>query len=148
MNMIEFERRESVQRFLVMIVGIIFLGLGVFLYFKNDRLVKNCTEETLATVVDMKQEFSTDADSASTYIYYPILEYQVNDDTIRVTMDKGSSTPAYNINDKITILYNPNNTKEFLVKGDSSSNIFTIILVVLGVFVTGYGVKIAIKKES
>lgn len=135
------------QRFLVLIIGIIFLGLGVFLYFKNDNLVKNCTEETLATVVDMKQEFA-DSDSSSTYIYYPILEYQVGDNTVRVTMNRGSSTPSYNINDKITVLYNPNKTKEFIVKGDKSSNIFTIILGVIGLLVTGYGIKVALKKEN
>ena len=135
------------QRFLVLIVGVIFLGAGAFLYIRNDNLVKNCTIEAVATVVDMKQEFSSDSDSTSTYIYYPIIEYQVGENTVRVTMDKGSSTPAYEINEKITILYNPDNTKEFIVKGDSSSNIMSIVMIAIGVLLSGYGVYVAIKKK-
>lgn len=134
------------QRFIVVIVGVIFLAVGGFMYFKNANLVKNCTVEAVATVVDMKQDLSTD-DTTTSYIYYPIIEYTANSNTVRVTMDKGSSTPAYSINEKITILYNPNNTKQFLVKGDNSSNIFSIVFVVLGVFVTGYGIKVAIKNN-
>lgn len=135
------------QKYIVLLIGVLFVGIGGFLYFKNANLVKNCTVEAEATVVDMKQEFA-DSDTTSTYMYYPIIEYTANNNTVRVTMDKGSSTPSYNINDKITILYNPNKTKEFIVKGDSSSNLFAIIFGVLGLFVTGYGIVVAIKKEN
>lgn len=135
------------QRFIGIIIGVIFLTVGGFLYIKNDNLTKNCTEETEATVVDMKRDLNTDSDGVTDYMYYPIIEYIANGNTVRVTMDSGSSTPAYNIDEKITILYNPNKQKEFIVKGDKSSNIMSIVLIVLGVFVTGYGVKMAIKKD-
>lgn len=133
------------QRFLGIIFGILFIGVGIFMYFKNNNLVKNCTVEAIATVVDMKQELSTDSDGSS-YLYYPIIEYKAGENTVRVTMDSGSSTPRYNINDKITVLYNPNNTKEFIVKGEKTSNIFSIVFIILGVIVTGFGIKMAIKK--
>ena len=64
------------KRFLVIIFGIIFIAVGVFIYFKNSNLIKNCTVEAEATVVDMKQEFSSD-DSGATYLYYPIIEYEL-----------------------------------------------------------------------
>ena len=134
------------QRFIVLIVGVLFLGIGGFLYVKNNNLVKNCTVETEATVVDMKQEFSADSDSTS-YLYYPIIEYKVGEDTIRVTMDKGSSTPAYDIKKKITVMYNPNKVKEFYVKDEKSSMIFSIAFMVIGVLISGYGVKVALKKD-
>ena len=134
------------QRFLVLIVGIIFISISVFLYFKNEHLIKNCTVETEATVVDMKQELSND-DSSSMYTYYPIIEYQAEGNMLRETIDKGSSTPAYEIDEKITILYNPDKTNEFIVKGDNSSNIFSIVFLFIGVIVTGYGIKIAITKN-
>lgn len=134
------------QRYLGIIVGVIFLALGVFMYLKNDSLIKNCTVETEAIVVDMKRDFSSDNDT-TTYIYYPIIEYTAGNDTIRVTMDKGTSQPAYNIDEKITILYNPNKVKEFIVKGDKTSNIFSIVFIAVGVLVTGYGIKMAIKKD-
>ena len=134
------------QRFLGIIVGVIFLTVGVFMFAKNNNLVKNCTVEAEATVVDMKQEFSTDSDNSS-YIYYPIIEYKVQDNIIRVTMDKGSNIPAYRIDEKITILYNPNKAKEFIVKGEKTSSIFSIVFIALGVFVTSYGVVLAFKKN-
>lgn len=131
------------QKFIGVIVGIIFLAAGIFLYYKNDYLVKNCTAKASATVVEMKEDFSDDS-----YIYYPIIEYKVNEDNIRVVMDKGSNPPAYSINEKISILYNPNKTDEFIVEGDSSSNIFSIIMMILGVAVTCYGIVMIFKKES
>ena len=135
------------QKFLVLIIGVIFLGVGGFLYFKNQNLIKNCTVETEATVVDMKQELSTDSDT-TLYMYYPIIEYTVNGNTVRLTMDSGSNTPQYSINDKITILYNPNKTKEYIIKGDQSSNIFSIVFAGLGLIITGYGIVVALKKEN
>ncbi|MBQ8892613.1 MAG: DUF3592 domain-containing protein [Bacilli bacterium] len=134
------------QRFMGIILGVLFLGIGIFLYFKTNNLVKNCTVETEAVVVGMKQEDSTD-DVGTSYVYYPIIEYDADGKAIRVTMDKGSSNPTYNVGDKLTILYNPNKTNEFIVKGDMSSNIFTILLIAMGVFVTGYGIKVAVKKD-
>jgi len=135
------------RRFLVAIVGLIFLAVAVFMFVRGNTLAKNCTEETEATVVDMKQELDTDADSTSTYRYYPIVEYSAGGKTVRATMSSGSSTPAYSINEKIAILYDPNDTKEFIVKGETKSVIFTVVFAVLGVFVTAYGVRLAVKKE-
>lgn len=135
------------QKILVLVVGIIFIGVGIFMFIQHKNLVKNCTEEVKAVVVDMKEEFSSDDDEGR-YIYYPIIEYKVGENNVRTTMSKGSSNPEYKLNDKVNILYNPNNTKEFIVKGDKSSNIFSIIFIGLGVLVAGYGAFVLIKKNN
>lgn len=135
------------QRFIALIVGIIFLGVGIFMYVRNNNLQKVCTKEAEATVVDMKEELNTDSDSTS-YLYYPIIEYTAGEETVRVTMDKGSSTPPYAINSKITILYNPDKIKEFIVKGEKSTGIISIVMMGLGVLVTGFGIYTALKKED
>ena len=95
----------------------------------------------------MKQDLSTDSDGTSTYMYYPIIEYKVGENTIRATMDTCSSTPPYAINTIITILYNPNSTKQFIVKGDKSSSIMSYVFIVLGIALTGYGLVVAFKKK-
>ena len=87
---------------MVAIVGVIFLGVGIFMYIQNKNLVKNCTEKAEATVVDMKEEFSSDSDMGSN-LYYPIIEYNAKGQNVRVTMSSGSNVPAYSINDKIAI---------------------------------------------
>ena len=89
---------------------------------------------------------ATDSDAVS-YIYYPIIEYKVGEDTVRVKFDSGSNVPAYDINAKITVLYNPSNTKEFIIKGEKSADIVSIAFMVMGVALVGYGVKVAIKGE-
>ena len=134
------------QKFLVIIFGIIFIAVGIFIYYRNSYLIKNCTIETKATVVDMKEEFSSDSDSSG-YMYYPIIEYKVKEDTLKVTMNTGSSRPSYSIGEEITIFYNPNKTNEFIVKGDKTSNMFSVVFIAIGLFITGYGIKAALKKE-
>lgn len=132
------------QRFGMLLVGIIFIAVSVFMYFKNTNLVKNCTVSAVATVVDMREEFSSDTDNNG-YMYYPIIEYQAGERKVTTELGSGSSTPSYHINDKIDILYNPQKTDEFIIKGDSTSNILSIVFGVLGLGVFIYGIKIAIK---
>ena len=108
---------ESMKKFVGILVGIIFLTVGIFMYFQNARLTKVCTEEATATVVDMKEDIETDEGTVR-YIYYPIIEYKVNSKTVKSTMSSGSTTPSYSINDTLTILYNPNKNTEFIIKGD------------------------------
>ena len=134
------------QKFIGLIVGIVMIAAGGFLFYKDNYLNKNCTKEATATVVDMDEEFSADEDGAS-YMYYPIVEYQVGDNLVTSKMNSGSSTPEYRINEKISILYNPNKTDEFIVKGDKSSKIISIVLLAFGVFVTGYGIVVLVKKK-
>ena len=134
------------QRFAIALIGILFLGVGVFMYVRNDNLTKNCTVEAEATVVDMKQELNTDSDG-SQYMYSPIVEYKVGEETLRVTMDTSSSTPPYSIGTKLTILYNPNKTKQFIVKGDNSGNIMGYVFLGIGAALTCYGIVVAFKKD-
>lgn len=134
------------KRFIGIVVGIIFLGVGIFMYIQNERLAKVCTEEVSAIVVDMEEKID-DGEDTIRYLYYPVISYETPDGAVKVTMDTGSSTPKYSINDKIRILYNPKNTKEYIVKGDSTSNIFSYVFIGLGVIVTIAGGIMIFKKQ-
>ena len=134
------------KRFIVLIVGVIFLAVGIFMFVKNDSLKKNCTIEAEATVVDMKQEYTADTDTTG-YMYYPIIEYTAGENTVRTTIEQGSSTPAYSIDQKITIMYNPKNTKEFYVKGEVTTNIMSIVFIALGAVISVFGAITAFKKQ-
>ena len=135
------------KKVLTIIVGVIFLGVGIFMFIRNNNLIKKCTEEVDGIVVDMKEDYSSDDDGTS-YIYYPIIEYKVGEEIIKGTMDKGSSNPSYKIGDKVTILYNPNNKNEFIVKGDKSSSIFSVVFIGLGILVIILGIVLLFKKEE
>lgn len=136
------------KKYTVLLVGILFIGVSAFLYFRNEHLVKSCTMEAEATVVDMDQELNTDSDTVSNYMYYPIVEYKAGENTVRAKMDSGSSTPEYELGTKITILYNPNKTNEFIVKGEKTMGILSIVFAVIGLGVTVYGIKEAVSPKS
>lgn len=132
------------RRFVIAIIGLLFLGAGIFLFVKDRNMTRDCTAEAEATVVDMEAELSTESDG---FLYYPIIEYKAGETTVRERLSRGSGSPAYDVGDKITVLYNPDDADEFIVKGEKTSSVFSIVFMVLGLLVTGYGVKEALKKE-
>ena len=133
------------KKFGAIIVGVIFIAVGAFLYFNNQRLTKVCTVETTAIVVDMKEDYQID-EGVTRYTYYPIIEYSVDGRKMEQTMSSGSSTPAYRIGETITILYNPDKTTEFIVKGDKTSNILSIVFMALGGLLIVLGIVNLFKK--
>ena len=137
------------KKFGVLIIGVIFLCAGVFMYLNHDRLSKVCTEEAEATVIDMKEKIDTSSeDDVIRYLYYPVIEYNANNEKVEVTMSSGTSTPAYRINDKFTILYNPNKTSEYIIKGDKATNIISLIFIGLGLVISIIGFIVIFKKAN
>ncbi len=127
--------------------GIFVLAIGIFMLLKDNTLNKNCTAEAAAVVVDINEEWSAD-DTGGSYTYFPVVEYQVEGETFRMRMSNGTASPEYKINDRVTILYNPDNAEEFIVKGDNSGKICGIVASIIGVFLTGIGLYAAFKKQS
>ena len=123
----------------VILIGIISIAVGIFIFLSGQGKVKRCTIETVGTVVGINQESSIDEDGITTYTYYPIIEYNVGDRKITKQSENGSGASEYMLNDKVDILYNPENIEEFIIKGDKS-NIIGIVFVVVGIIVVGTGI--------
>jgi len=136
---------ETFKKFIPAIIGVILLGAGVFFYFRSGELVKNCTERATATVVDMREDIDTSSSSEMRYLYFPIIEYETTERTVTKEIDSGYNTPVYRINEKIEILYNPNNVEEFIVAGENQ-NIVWMILGGLGIVFLGVGIFVIFKK--
>ena len=131
------------KKIVAILLGILIIGVGIFLFINAKGLSKRCTVETTATVVDVKVEENLEEEDGVTrtvYTYYPVLEYKVGDTTVSKQSTNGASTPQYKINDTIDILYNPDKVEEYVIKGDTSSNIVGIIFIVVGVVVTLIGI--------
>jgi len=124
----------------VIIFGIVFAIIGLFVFVKGNEQTKRCTEEAVGTVIEIKEDLSTDDDGNPTYTYYPVIQYVVGERTITKRSSSGSSSLAYHLNDKVDILYNPNNVEEYIIKGDKTSNIIGIVFIILGVIVCIVGV--------
>ena len=135
---------EKFKKFIPAILGVVLMGVGVYSYFRAGELVKVCTEKAVATVVDMREDIDTSSEGMR-YMYYPIVSYEADGRTIEKELGGGSNTPAYRINDKIDILYNPAKVEEFIVAGENQ-NITWIILGGLGLVLLGVGVYVIAKK--
>ncbi|MBQ8996757.1 DUF3592 domain-containing protein [Candidatus Saccharibacteria bacterium] len=136
---------EKFKNFIPALVGLVLIGAAVFMYFRANYLTRVCTEPTTATVVDMREDYTTDSDGAFRYVYYPVIEYQAGGQTLTEELDSGSTTPAYRLGETVDILYNPANAKEFIVAG-SNQNLIWILLSALGVIFLGVGVYTIVKK--
>ena len=113
---------------LFIVIGVIFIALGIVVVNQGNGLAMRCTEETIGTVVDNVRHDTTDLESA----YFPIIEYQVGDRTISQESKSGQYPPEYNVGDKVIICYNPNNVTEYIIKGDSTSSFVGILAIVIG----------------
>lgn len=137
---------EKFKKILPALLGIILIGAGVFFYFRAGELTKVCTEKTTATVVSMREDFTSDTSTEGMrYIYYPVIEYQAAGETVKGELPSGGNPPAYSINDQVIILYNPNKTSEFIVEGENQ-NITWIILGGIGIVLLGAGIYTILKK--
>lgn len=129
----------------IIIFGLIFVIVGIFIFIKEKEQTKRCTEEIVGIVTEIKDDTSIDEDGNLTHTYYPIIQYTAGDRIITKQSSSGSSSSIYHFNDKVDILYNPNNVEEFIIKGDKTSNILGIVFIVLGSIVCILGV---IKEEE
>ena len=135
---------EKLKKFIPFLIGLILLGGSVFFYFRAGELAKVCTEKTTATVVNMREDFAYE-EGGMRYIYYPIIEYTVNNEQITGELGSGSNPPLYSVNETLEILYNPSNAEEFIVAGENQ-NLTWIILGGLGVIFLAVGIYTLVKK--
>jgi len=133
-------------KFIALVLGLVLIGAGIFMYFRSNELVRVCTEKATATVVSMREEFEATTDTEGIrYIYYPVIEYKVNENTVKGELGSGSNPPAYSIGDTIEILYNPGKTEEFIVAGENQS-ITWIIFGGLGIIFIAASIFLFVKK--
>lgn len=138
------------KKIFVILTGLLFVGIGIFLLVNGNAKNKRCTVETIGTVTEIKEDRSTDSNGDYTYTYYPIITYEVGEKVITKQSNIGTAMGSnlrlnkhvsissehskYSVNDKIDILYNPDNVEEFIIKGETtnSTNFIGIISIVLG----------------
>lgn len=110
---------------LCLLVGIGLISFGI--KKMNDFKEKNKTYiETIAKVVDYKDDFDSDGDRMQA----EIVEYTVNGETYRATSPDSSTDPDA-LGSEVKIKYNPNNPEEVIWVGD---NTHIILFIVGGVF--------------
>ena len=135
------------QKIIIFVVAIVFIVVGIFGIIEANRLNSVCTEKATGTVVDIIEEMTTDSDGLPDYTYYPVIEYQAESQTISEQSNVGGSYGKYTIGDSVEILYNPNNTSEYIIAGNSTSMIVSIVLTIAGAGLLIYGIYAVIAKK-
>jgi hypothetical protein len=120
------------NKIIIFLVGLLFLGVAVFMYYRGNALSKRCTKEVTATVIEVIEKINSDSDGVS-YLYYPKFEYNVRGEKIIKEGSDGSFPSKYVENQKVQLLYNPDKPTEFVVKGEKESLIIPIVFGVLGI---------------
>ncbi len=129
-----------VKRFVIIVIGLIFVVSGIVMIFSGRDMEKRCSEEVEGNIIgiveDKKLPSGRPKEEGSYYdadkVYYPVVEYQAGDETISKKYSVGDERIKYKVGQKITIKYNPNKTDEYLIKDDDGKNYVGIILIVIG----------------
>ena len=130
------------SKLLATILGLVFVVAGIFMVLKGNELKRICTAKAVGTIVGIKTTQERDTDGVMKYTYYPIIEYKANDKNISKQASTGtSSSSKYKINDKVDILYNPNNVEEFIFKGEKGLDFFGVFFIILGGIVVIVSIK-------
>ncbi|MCH5316255.1 MAG: DUF3592 domain-containing protein [Eubacterium sp.] len=133
---------------LFIVVGVVFIIAGIIVMIQGNISEQRCTEKTTGTVVELVIEKSTTSNHRTSYIYFPVIEYQVGDRTISKKSNSGQNPPKYKVGQQVEIYYNPNNVEEYYIKGESAPKFIGILFVVLGSIAVAVGVTVLIKTRK
>lgn len=123
------------------LVGCIFLIIGIVLIKDAIKKAKKCTLRVTAKVKDLKKVESidshVDSNNSVYYSYYPTFEYTIGEQTITQTSQNGMAKPKYTIGQEVELCCNPENYKEYYIFGDTMQKTVGIILCIVGVILLG-----------
>ena len=129
-----------IKKIFVILIGVIFAGVGVYMLKQSDDLSERCTQEAIGTVVGVDEQLN-DSSTSIEYTYYPVVQYTVGDHQITKEYSTGSGAPKYHEGQQINIMYDPQNEEDYVIVGDNNANFLGIIFTAIGIFVAVCGTK-------
>lgn len=128
--MIRFQSRRKnsvVGLFIFLVVGVIFLVIGLKLYSHQQNFAKTgiATEATVINVISHR--------SSDSVTYRPEVEFKTEaGETIQVIHSTGSNPPSHKVGEKVNIYYAPDNPYEIMIDSAFEKVIFPFIFIGLG----------------
>ena len=126
---------------LFLIVGLIFVVVAIWAITSEVKSRKNCTQETTAVVVDYEKDDHIDSNGKRSNSYFPIVKYQVEGISYKEKYTTGSGRKKYKIEEEVQIAYNPNDVREFYIKGDKGPFLIGGVFIFLGTVAVIVGIK-------
>ncbi len=138
------------------IVGV-FTGVAVLMLLiagiasVNNILKINREESAPGIVVDMTVRLQYDEEDRDRVIgeaYFPVVEFTAKDGKRRqVQLSEGSFPPAYEVGEKVTVLYEPDRPLDARIKSGGSTALMWILPGITGILGLGFlGAVIAVQK--
>ena len=117
--------------------AIIFIVIGICILISGPLKEMRCTIETEGTVVNISEEITRNNEKpySERHYYYPVIEYKAGEKEITKKSNYDVGPSKYVKNQKVTILYNPKNVEEFIIKGEKHFNILAIPFIMIGIFI-------------
>jgi hypothetical protein len=146
MNKLPFEK---------IILGV-FTGVAVLMLLiagiasVNNVLKIGREENAPGRVVDMVQrrEYVNEQDRIVEEYYYPVVEYlSLDGKSHRVQMNEGSSSPSFEIGDKVVVLYQPEHPLDARVKSFGSSALMWILPGITGILGLAFLVAVLVVRK-
>ena len=117
----------------LILAGVIAVAVTIGNKLSLQKQATRDTESAIATVVDYAESQELDSNDNFQTVYYPILTYEVNGETIRSQQTDGDAAKIYQIGENVNILYNPDAPEEFMYEGtDSFTGDFTLLAIGAG----------------
>ena len=134
-----YRRNTSVVRLIVFIisvpmllVGAIFLAVGIMLNRSDAANSKACTENATAEVIEMVE--STGKGSA------PRFSFMANGSEQTVLFESYSEPPAYTVGQKVAIRFDPSDPSRIYVDSDKTMSTIGFVFMVIGPGVLAVGI--------
>lgn len=122
------------NKIIAILIGVIFVGVSVFLYFNNKRLNEVCTTAVEATYIRDNIRYEEDS-----YLYCPVFEYYAGEIKYTVEFSTCTGNSRYIEGQKVNVLYNPDKPEEYILADQKPSNIISFVFGGLGILVVVAG---------
>ena len=117
----DIQKKKILLFGIFVILGVIFLIMGINMEVKNNELKEVCTGEVQGIVSDFHVSgyYGTDEDGiVDERLYYPIFEYEIDNKKYSKQSPTGKREERFELGESIVIMYNPDNPDEYYVPAD------------------------------
>ena len=126
------------------ILAVAILALGGYMMFAQLQKGKRCSEAATAVIVGREKNRRRGSRGLRTSHYSPIVEFTVNEETVRAVADVESVfSTRYKDGDSLEIRYNPQKNEEIVVQGQSfrSGVLGGAFLILVGLGILYFAIK-------
>ncbi len=121
------------------VVGLGLIAITVFMSLNTYNFIQK-SKVTTGMVVDFVRQSSTDSDNRETYSYAPVVEFTTEDkQEIRFTSSVSSNPPSYDVDDSVSVMYNPASPHDAKINSFFELWFGSIIAGFLGLISSGVG---------